>query len=122
MKVLLALFATCAVLTPSLVMADDSRGLEVFQTKCSICHSANAADGNLAGPNLAGVVGRPVGKHEGFNYSDELAKASDSWTPDKLDTFLKAPGQARPGTIMPFAGLKKDDDRTALIDYLKTAK
>jgi hypothetical protein len=40
------------------------------------------------------------------------------WDYDALYTFLKAPGKDVPGTNMTFVGLKKPEDRIAIIAYL----
>lgn len=115
--------AACAAAwsaVPALAAADNGR--EVFQAKCAMCHSVKPADGDLAGPNLANVAGRPIGKKAGFSYSDTLKNAKGTWTPEALNAFLKNPAGDRPGTIMPFTGMKKDDDRAALIHYLVNPK
>jgi len=85
-----------------------------------MCHSAKKEQGNLVGPNLSGVVGRAVGREAGFQYSPVLASAKDTWDEKTLDLFLKSPASARPGTIMPFSGIKNDQDRAALVGFLKT--
>ena len=38
--------------------------------KCAACHSFDKGGANKVGPNLWGVVNRPIGSHEGFSYSD----------------------------------------------------
>jgi cytochrome c len=51
-------------------------------------------------------------------YSQALKNAGGSWTPEKLDVFLKDPMAAYPGTSMAFGGLAKEADRKAIIAYL----
>jgi cytochrome c len=99
---------------------DLARGQHFFESKCAMCHSAKKEDGNLVGPNLSSVLGRGVGKAANFNYSPALASAKDTWDEKALDAFLKAPAVARPGTIMPFSGIKNDQDRGAVTCFLKT--
>lgn len=94
-------------------------GKHVFETKCAMCHSVDKAKGTIVGPNLAGVVDRPVGKLSGFTYSPALANAPGNWDIKALDAFLKAPMAARPGTAMPFTGIKNDVDRASTICYLQ---
>ena len=43
------------------------------------------------------------------------------WDEDILAEFLKMPKKAIPGTKMAFIGLRKEQDRVDLIDYLKQA-
>jgi cytochrome c len=97
-----------------------ARGQQVFESKCAMCHAAKREQGHLVGPNLFGVVGRAVGKAAGFQYSPALADAKDRWDEKTLDLFLKAPASARPGTTMPFTGLRNDRDRAAVMCFLGT--
>ena len=57
---------------------------------------------------------------QGFGYSDALVKTGGSWSYDELNKFLYDPKAYAPGTKMTFAGLKKDDDRAAVIAYLRS--
>ena len=79
---------------------------------------------NKVGPDLWGVVERPIASHEGFSYSAAITEFSkggtELWTFDHLNAFLTAPKKHIPGTAMGFAGLKKDEERANLILYLHT--
>lgn len=93
-------------------------GDKVFK-KCKACHGF---DKNKIGPNLSGIVGRKAGTVEKFKYSKAMKAASDDglvWSEENLDKFLKKPKTFMKKTKMAFAGLKKDDDRKAVIEYLK---
>jgi cytochrome c len=69
---------------------------------------------------LWGVVGRPVGSHAGFAYSPAMKAHGGSWTYDQLFEFLASPARDVPGTKMSFAGLRRPEDRAAVIRYLAT--
>ena len=98
-----------------LAAADIGKGEKVFK-KCAACHKIE--DGaNGAGPHLWSVINREIGSVGGFNYSGALP-AGESWTAANLDAFLERPKKWAPGTSMGFAGLKKPEDRAALIAYL----
>lgn len=123
-KIWLATAAALAVFslaTPSLA-ADPAEGEKVFKRVCASCHITTAAGPKRLGPTLAGVVGRKSGSVDGFRYSNANKNANITWTPDKLDPYLKDPKAVVPGTIMAFAGVKKDDERANLIAYLQTLK
>lgn len=92
-------------------------GKKLF-SNCAVCHSVDPATPSPAGPQLIAVVGRKIGGAPGFPYSQALANADGTWTPEKLDKFLKDPMAAYPGTMMAFSGLAKEADRKAMIAYL----
>lgn len=98
---------------------DAAAGEKVFK-KCAVCHSLEAGK-NKVGPSLAGVVGRPAATIEGFKYSDAMKASGIVWTEDVLDAYLASPKEIVPGGKMSFPGLKKEDDRANVIEYLKQA-
>jgi cytochrome c len=103
-----------SVLTPANVAAG-----QAVSAKCASCH--NFTPENHTGPGLFGVVGRKPGTHPGFAYSSAMVDFGGKnpvWDYDHLDTFLKAPGKDVSGTKMTFVGLKKQEDRIAIIAYL----
>lgn len=103
--------------------ADAAKGAEFFSKKCAVCHDASAGGANKVGPALHGVMGRKIASHAGFNYSDGLkAKSSESWTLENMNQFQYNPRKWAPGTIMAYAGNKKDEERANLIAYLQSLK
>ncbi|HRP75482.1 MAG TPA: c-type cytochrome [Rhodocyclaceae bacterium] len=90
--------------------------------QCAPCHSAVAEGPHGVGPNLAGIVGKPIAKASGFRFSRALKRHSGIWTEDALHAWLENPQRFAPGTTMAYAGLKNSDARQAVIDYLKTAR
>ena len=101
--------------------ADVDEGRELFEAECSICHLP-APEQKAAGPALDGVVGRPAGKAEGYIYSDSVRTSGVTWTEDMLDVYLTRPQDAIPGMRSTYQGMPLVEDRTALIEYLKTLK
>jgi cytochrome c len=85
---------------------------------CVSCHLTAEGAGNLVGPNLHGLFGREIGTLEGFVYSDALMEADFIWEPSHLDEWLTNPRAFLPGNRMSFAGVRKPEDRIALIAYL----
>jgi cytochrome c len=89
--------------------------------KCASCHSFEQGGPNGTGPDLWDVLGRKPGSHGGFAYSGamtEFGSKNPVWDYDHIDQFLKAPGKYISGTKMTFVGLKKQEDRIAVISYL----
>jgi cytochrome c len=105
-----------------LAKADAAAGATVFK-KCQSCHSIEKGGPNKVGPDLWGVVDRPVASHEGFAYSAAMKDFSkggqEKWTFDHLNHFLAAPKAYVKGTAMGFAGLKNDTERANLIAYIR---
>ncbi len=99
-----------------------AQGEKVFK-KCAACHKVGDGAKNSTGPTLNGIVGSPAGKVEGFKYSKPLlAMAADGlvWDDASLHTYLENPKGMIKGGKMSFAGLKKEDERAAVIAYLAT--
>lgn len=97
-------------------------GEKVFK-KCKACHQVGEGAKNKVGPILNGILDAPLGAVEGFKYSSALmAKAEEGhvWDVATLDAFLTKPKAWLKGTKMSFAGLKKEKDRVAIIEYLKS--
>ncbi|MCX5516635.1 cytochrome c family protein [Kaistia algarum] len=91
--------------------------------KCAACHNFVEGAGAKVGPDLYGVLDRPIGEMAGFKYSAPLQKAHEAgekWTYEHLYHFLKKPSADMPGTAMGFAGLPKPEDRANVIAYLRT--
>jgi cytochrome c2 len=103
-----------------LVAAADPTAGQTVARKCTACHSFEQGGPNKVGPNLWGVVGRPVGAHEGFKYSDAMAGHGGNWTLESLDHYVENPKAYIPGNKMAFAGVKKPEDRAALLAYLRS--
>jgi len=107
---------------PAIDMALAAEGEDVFK-KCKSCHQVGDGAKNRTGPVLNGVVGAPIGHVEDFKYSKDMAALGDegrTWTEEELSAFLEKPKGYLKKTRMSFAGLKKEDDRRAVIEYLKT--
>ena len=97
--------------------ADYDRGRRTWRL-CSTCHLTDPDAGHRVGPNLAGMFGQQVGTAEGFTYSPALLEADFLWTPEVLDEWLANPREFLPGNRMSFAGVRREDDRHAVIAYL----
>ena len=102
-----------------LASADPNAGKAKKQL-CASCHDFSQGGPNRIGPNLWGVIGRPVASHAGFAYSPAMKAHGGAWSYDKLFEFLASPARDVPGTKMTFAGLRKAEDRAAVIRYLAT--
>ena len=94
-------------------------GKKLF-TKCKACHNVDS-DKHKVGPHLVGIVGRKAGGAAGYTkYSKALKESGIVWDEANLDKWLTNPKGMYPGTKMIYPGLKKAEDRKAIIEYLKT--
>ncbi|PZM15216.1 c-type cytochrome [Rhizobium tubonense] len=118
--------AAAAPETPiaQLLQKADAKAGEAIFKKCQACHDGTKGGPNKVGPDLWGIVDRPVAAHEGFGYSagmKDFSKGStEKWSYDHLFHFLAAPKKFVAGTAMGFAGLPKEGDRANVIAYLRT--
>lgn len=108
------LFADQAQLTELI-----ARG-ERIQAQCTACHTFEAGGANRIGPNLHDVFGRQVASHAGFDFSEAMEGHGGAWDYLALNDFLLAPARDVPGTKMAFAGLRNEQDRVAMIAYLRS--
>ncbi|GAB5454932.1 MAG: cytochrome c family protein [Henriciella sp.] len=97
--------------------ADYNRGRRTFKL-CQSCHTLNEGGQNLVGPNLYGIFGRGIGTVEGFTYSKAVEESDIVWTPEILAEWLESPRNFLPGNKMSFAGVRRPEDRTAVIAYI----
>lgn len=97
--------------------ADYNRGRRTFKL-CQSCHTLNEGGQNLVGPNLYGMFGRDIGAVEGYTYSKAVQDSDIVWTPEILGEWLESPRNFLPGNKMSFAGVRKPEDRTAVIAYI----
>lgn len=102
-----------------LARADAATGKGKAQV-CATCHDFTRGGPNRIGPDLWGVIGRDVASMPGFAYSSAMAAQPGDWTYERLFTYLASPARAVPGTRMSFAGLRRPEDRAAVIKYLAT--
>jgi cytochrome c len=108
------------------LFADDAQLQELIArgervvAQCRSCHSFDAGGANGIGPNMHDVFGRNVASHAGFDYSDAMEAHGGRWDYLALNDFLRARASDVRGTKMAFAGLRNDEERVAMIAYLRS--
>ena len=100
-----------------LALGNAEDGKKVFK-KCAACHSINVDGKNKIGPKLWNVMFRPVGSVADYKYSKALVSYGKEWTLEEMNGFLIKPSKWIKGNKMGFAGLKKEEDRAAVMLYL----
>ncbi len=99
--------------------ADIARGQKISRA-CAACHSFNKGGANSTGPNLWNVMSRSKASESGYSYSGAMKEQGGQWDYAALNKFLWKPKAYMPGTKMNYIGLKKPEDRAALIAWLRT--
>lgn len=93
---------------------------ERVHAQCVSCHNFDAGGANGIGPNLHDVFGRAAASHAGYDYSEAMRGHGGSWDYLALNEFLTSPATVVRGTKMAFAGLRNDQDRVAVIAFLRS--
>lgn len=99
----LSLYATLAALALTVpAFAGDAAKGEADFKKCKACHSIIGADGTeiqkggKTGPNLFGVIGRPVGSVADFKYGESIVAAGAAgkvWDEDSIAAYVADPAK-----------------------------
>jgi len=101
--------------------ADVARGMKLSKA-CAACHSFDKGGPNKIGPNMWGVYNSAKAQKSGFAYSDALMAKGGQWDVENLNSFLWKPKKYAPGTKMNYAGMRKPEDRAAMVRYLQTLR
>jgi cytochrome c len=96
---------------------DAARGQQLYQAKCSACHSI---DYNGVGPAHKNLFGRKAGSLPDYTYSPALQASAIVWDEKNLDKWLTNPEKLVPGQKMGFM-VPAAKERADLIAYLKQA-
>ena len=119
-----ALALAAATVTPGVASAQDGNaaaGQEVFNARCTRCHTSDEGGANRTGPNLFGVVGAMAGSRDnGFRYSSALSGSGVTWNPGNLKKWVEDPQGFISGNRMSFAGLSSPRDRNDVVAFLRT--
>jgi cytochrome c len=114
-------FAALLLLAPAVAQAQDAKRGQLLFLQCRACHNLKAGEPHKVGPNLHGFLAKPAASMDGFKYSKALVASKLKWDDATLDRWLEAPAKLVPGTTMAFAGVRKPEDRAALIAHLRQA-
>ena len=93
---------------------------QVFEP-CLACHALTKGAGQKPGPQLEGVIGRPVAGDPAFDYSPALRAARDKgdlWTRERLDLFLGDTEAMYPGGWMGSPPVRDAKQRADLLCVL----
>ena len=96
----------------------DYWGQDLFRWKCASCHSVEGLP--AVGPEVADIVGEPIGGREGYPYSRALMEADGKWTRSRLKKFIVDPASAGlGGSSMPPVSELNEAQLDAIIKFLE---
>ena len=105
---------------PELLAKADAKKGQADAKICGTCHNFDKGGAVKVGPDLWGVVGRPVASAPGFAYSDGVKALGGDWTYEKLNNWIADPKAMAAGTKMAFAGEKDPQKRADILAYLQS--
>lgn len=101
-----------------LATASPGNGERLFRV-CGACHAITEGAAHTIGPNLWGVIGRPVASAEGYDrYTPAMSSFGGVWSPERLDRYLRQPMVEVEGAGMVFPGIPDAGDRADVIAWL----
>ena len=112
------LFFIAASTAASSALAQDADAGKTSFNKCLACHAVGEGAKNKVGPVLNGLEGRKSGTVEGYSYSEANKNSGIVWSKETFLDYIKDPKAKIPGTKMVFAGIKKEDEASALWAYI----
>ncbi len=96
---------------------DAKRGEEVFEKRCTGCHSLDA---DKEGPRLRGVYGKKAAVLSAtFEYSEALKASNVTWDAPSLNQWMEDPEKIVPKSDM-FFRVPQARERADVIAYLQT--
>ncbi len=110
--------ATAPIVQTASTVTPMERGAKLYK-RCKACHTLEDGGKHKVGPNLWDIYGAKAGAKEGFNYSKVMAASDIIWDDATLDAYIKKPSEFMKGNRMSFVGIKKAEDREALLLYMK---
>jgi len=118
MKTTSLAFAALLAATLHAAAQDIAAGEKSF-AKCRACHQIGETAKNSVGPVLNGLIGRPAGAVEGYNYSPANKNSGLTWDEATFSEYIASPATKIKGTKMAFAGIKDPAEVANLVAYLK---
>lgn len=127
-KIFMLSFILFTFTNTSVLAGDPEKGKKAFK-KCAACHNAAEGAKHKSGPNLWGIYGAKAGVQDGYKYSDWLKGAGIEWNDEALAAWVSKKkakaeyfGKDVKKSKMIFSGLRKPEQITNVIAYIKTLK
>ena len=126
-SIVLKIIMVFALLFGLTVIVGNAYAIDKELRKCAGCHKIEEGKKGRMGPNLYGVFNSPAGQVEKYRYSEYLKESGIIWTREALHAWLSDRktrqeyfGKEVKDTKMMWTGIKKEEDMTAILDYLES--
>lgn len=96
------------------------QGKEAYQQYCAVCHTDIPNGNTRLGPNLYGIVNKPIASQPNYTYSGALKIKRTNWTESNLDQWIENPQKWAPGNKMVYQGVSSTEVRRNIILYLNS--
>jgi cytochrome c len=103
------------IVSPSHAAGDAARGEQLYEARCTGCHSLDAS---RIGPQHRGVFGRKAGGVPDYDYSAAVKRSKLVWGEKTLGQWLTNPEQVIPGQKMGYR-VEAAADRADLVAFLR---
>ena len=120
MKYVLLTLALTVIAAPAFAAGDAEAGGKLFTKTCGGCHSIGEGARGGFGPELNGIIGRPAGTTQDYQYSDAMKNSGVVWTREKLAAYIEDPKSVVSGTRMIFWGISDQEKIENILAYLET--
>ncbi len=120
MKYALLTLALILNTAPAFAAGDAEAGGKLFTKTCGGCHSIGEGARGGFGPQLNGIIDRPAGTTEDYQYSDAMKNSGVVWTREKLAAYIEDPKKVVSGTRMIFWGISDQEKIENILAYLET--
>ena len=106
-----------AVVAGSAAAQDLDEAARQFMRHCGTCHSVAPDETLRLGPHLRGVIDRPAGAVDDYDYSEAMRTAGVVWDVETLDLYMTNSQALLPGANMAVR-VRVAEERAAILDYL----
>ena len=120
MKYVLLTLVLTVIAAPAFAAGDADAGGKLFTKTCGGCHSIGEGARGGFGPELNGIIGRPAGTTQDYQYSDAMKNSGVVWTREKLAAYIEDPKSVVSGTRMIFWGISDQEKIENILAYLAT--
>ena len=93
-------------------------GEQLYDVACNACHSLGTATDHRVGPPLGGLLNRPAGAIDGYQFSEALSASGWIWRLPTVLAWLTDPDAAIPNNAMNYVNPLTAEETQRLSEWL----